>query len=125
MSKSVTPRQRQVLGFVAESLRARGGPPTLRELGEALGISSTNGVNDHLRFLAKKGCITREFGKSRALLVTQRGYAELAPVVVTASPQARAAELARTCVAYLEVADELGELPELVRRVAAALSRPT
>src|SRR5205823_12275201 len=45
----------------------RGYPPTLREIGEHMGIRSTNGVNDHLKALEKKGYLEREDLKSRAL----------------------------------------------------------
>lgn len=72
--KGLTLRQRQVLeaiqGFMA---RNRGVPPAIRELGEALGIRSTNGVNDHLKALEKKGYIDRGGwrGKSRILALAQ------------------------------------------------------
>jgi len=63
----LTDRQRQVLDFISASIRKRGYPPTLREIGSHFGIRSTNGVNDHLRALEKKGFLHREDLKSRAL----------------------------------------------------------
>jgi repressor LexA len=48
-------------------LDANGYPPTLREIGEHMGIRSTNGVNDHLKALERKGYLVREELKSRAL----------------------------------------------------------
>ena len=63
----LTDRQRQVLDFISDSIRKRGYPPTLREIGSHFGIRSTNGVNDHLRALEKKGFLHREDLKSRAL----------------------------------------------------------
>lgn len=63
----LTDRQRQVLEFITASINERGYPPTLREIGEKLGIRSTNGVNDHLKALEKKGYLAREDLKSRAL----------------------------------------------------------
>ena len=63
----LTDRQREVLDFLGESIRKRGYPPTLREIGSHFGIRSTNGVNDHLRALEKKGFLHREDLKSRAL----------------------------------------------------------
>lgn len=65
----LTDRQRQVLSFISESIRSRGYPPTLREIGERMGIRSTNGVNDHLKALEKKGYLQRQDLKSRALRV--------------------------------------------------------
>lgn len=63
----LTDRQKEVLAFIQESITGRGYPPTLREIGERMGIRSTNGVNDHLKALEKKGYLAREDLKSRAL----------------------------------------------------------
>jgi repressor LexA len=63
----LTDRQRQALDYITECLHARGYPPTLREIGEHMGIRSTNGVNDHLKALERKGYLVREELKSRAL----------------------------------------------------------
>ncbi len=63
----LTQRQQMVLDFIRESIVDRGYPPTLREIGARMGIRSTNGVNDHLRALERKGYLTREDMKSRAL----------------------------------------------------------
>jgi repressor LexA len=65
--QGLTKRQEQTLDFIRESIRGRGYPPTLREIGEHMGIRSTNGVNDHLRALERKGYLRREDMKSRAL----------------------------------------------------------
>jgi repressor LexA len=56
-----------VLDYIRQSIVDRGYPPTLREIGARMGIRSTNGVNDHLRALERKGYLTREDMKSRAL----------------------------------------------------------
>jgi repressor LexA len=63
----LTARQKLVLDFISRSIERRGYPPTLREIGEHMGIRSTNGVNDHLKALEKKGYLEREDLKSRAL----------------------------------------------------------
>ena len=65
--QGLTQRQHQVLEFIRQSITERGYPPTLREIGAHMGIRSTNGVNDHLRALERKGYLTREDMKSRAL----------------------------------------------------------
>src|SRR3954449_3544876 len=65
--QGLTDRQQQVLGYIRQSIHERGYPPTLREIGAHMGIRSTNGVNDHLRALERKGYLTREDMKSRAL----------------------------------------------------------
>lgn len=78
-SSGLTERQREVLDFISDSIRKRGYPPTLREIGSHFGIRSTNGVNDHLRALEKKGFLHREDLKSRALrpLMTEEDMVEV------------------------------------------------
>lgn len=68
--QGLTQRQQMVLDFIRQSIADRGYPPTLREIGARMGIRSTNGVNDHLRALERKGYLTREDMKSRALRPT-------------------------------------------------------
>ena len=68
--QGLTHRQQMVLDFIRESIADRGYPPTLREIGARMGIRSTNGVNDHLRALERKGYLKREDMKSRALRPT-------------------------------------------------------
>lgn len=65
--QKLTDRQRMVLEYIRASIEQHGYPPTLREIGNHLGIKSTNGVNDHLRALERKGFLTREDMKSRTL----------------------------------------------------------
>ena len=69
--QGLTKRQEQTLEFIRRSIEHRGYPPTLREIGEHMGIRSTNGVNDHLRALERKGYLTREDMKSRALKLVE------------------------------------------------------
>jgi repressor LexA len=67
---ALTDRQLEVLRFIARQIEGCGYPPTIREIGEALDIRSTNGVNDHLKALERKGFLTRDPVKSRALIPT-------------------------------------------------------
>ena len=66
----LTERQLEVLRFIGRQIDDAGYPPTIREIGEALDIRSTNGVNDHLKALERKGYLTRDPVKSRALIPT-------------------------------------------------------
>jgi repressor LexA len=63
----LTPRQRQVLEFIDTEQRERGYPPSVREIGEAVGLSSTSTVHAHLAALQDKGYITRDPTKPRAI----------------------------------------------------------
>lgn len=65
--KKLTERQSLVLDFIIKSIDSRGYPPTIREIGEHMSIRSTNGVNDHLKALERKGYLVRDQSKSRAL----------------------------------------------------------
>ena len=70
----LTDRQQQALDFIGHYIATRGFPPTLREIGGHMGIRSTNGVNDHLKALEKKGYLEREDLKSRALRPLDQDY---------------------------------------------------
>ena len=72
MADALTQRQRDILDFISASIVERGFPPTLREIGEHFSIRSTNGVNDHLKALEKKGYLQRDPAKSRALIPTSQ-----------------------------------------------------
>src|SRR5260370_15468901 len=78
--QGLTDRQQQVLHYIRQSITERGYPPTLREIGAHMGIRSTNGVNDHLRALERKGYLTREDMKSRALRPTPLGVGPLGTI---------------------------------------------
>jgi len=63
----LTARQRQVLEFVDAEVRRRGYPPSVREIGEAVGLSSSSTVHAHLAALQDKGYLTRDPTKPRAI----------------------------------------------------------
>jgi len=73
MSEPLTDRQEKILAFIKKSIQEQGYPPTIREIGEHFGIRSTNGVNDHLKALERKGYLLRGELKSRALSVIDGG----------------------------------------------------
>ena len=63
----LSPRQRQILAFIREFQRAHGYPPTVREIGQAVGISSTSVVDYNLKVLRKLGLLRRDAEVSRGL----------------------------------------------------------
>src|SRR5258708_30903256 len=73
MTEPLTERQEKILSFIKKSIVDQGYPPTIREIGEFFGIRSTNGVNDHLKALERKGYLLRGELKSRALSVIDGG----------------------------------------------------
>lgn len=120
--QGLTKRQEQTLDFIRRSIEQRGYPPTLREIGQYMGIRSTNGVNDHLRALERKGYLRREDMKSRALRLVEdledSGGANSPAGGDTALPGADAGEGANG--AGDEGETGLVEIP-IVGRVAAGL----
>jgi len=70
--EELTGRQREILQFIVKETEERGYPPTIREIGEEMDIRSTNGVNDHLKALERKGYVLRGEQQSRALVPTKR-----------------------------------------------------
>jgi len=73
MTEPLTERQEKILAFIKKAILEQGYPPTIREIGEHFGIRSTNGVNDHLKALERKGYLLRGELKSRALSVIEGG----------------------------------------------------
>src|SRR5437879_6806701 len=111
MAEQLTQRQRDILEFISASIVERGFPPTLREIGEHCGIRSTNGVNDHLKALEKKGHLRREDLKSRAMRpVLPDGSGELVPM--------RRVAHGTGDVQLVGAADDLAEIP-ILGKVAA------
>lgn len=65
----LTARQAEILRWIADFSATHQMPPSLREIGAAMHITSTNGVNDHLVALERKGYIRRGSMKSRTVIV--------------------------------------------------------
>jgi repressor LexA len=70
-AKPLTDRQRQVLEFIDTETRRRGYPPSVREIGEAVGLSSPSTVHAHLAALQDKGYLRRDPTKPRAIEVAR------------------------------------------------------
>lgn len=62
-------RQSQVLEFIRDTVAARGYPPSVREIGEAVGLSSPSSVHAHLNSLVESGTLRRDPAKPRAIVV--------------------------------------------------------
>lgn len=73
LAKRTENRQLEVLKFIHERVNAKGYPPTVREIGEAVQLSSTSTVHGHLSRLEKKGLIQRDPTKPRAIELTASG----------------------------------------------------
>jgi len=69
MSEAINPRQRQILDYLRDHSREHAYPPTVREIGLAVGLSSSSTVQNHLNTLETKGLIRRDPSKSRTVEV--------------------------------------------------------
>lgn len=65
----LTPRQRRILEFIQTTVESRGYPPSIREMGEAVGLASPSSVSHQLRALEAKGFLRRDPNRPRALEV--------------------------------------------------------
>ncbi len=87
--RSLTPRQRSILSYIKKELREKGYPPSVREMGEAVGLKSSSTVHSHLTKLEELGYIRRDPTKPRAIEVLDE-YAY--------QPAARTSEIYRNLV---------------------------
>ena len=75
--EGLTARQRKILDFISSATADRGYPPSMREIGEAVGLTSSGSVAYQLRILTEKGFINRDATRARALeIVTPTGVPE-------------------------------------------------
>lgn len=87
MSK-ISNRQTAILDFIKTEVREKGYPPSVREIGEAVGLASSSTVHGHLDRLEKKGFIRRDPTKPRAIeiLDSSDGEQSTFPVAITKVP---------------------------------------
>lgn len=68
MSDELTPRQQQILDYIREKIKKSGYPPSVREIGEAVGLKSSSTVHAHLVQLEEKGHLRKDPTKPRAII---------------------------------------------------------
>jgi repressor LexA len=78
----VTPRQQRILHFIRDAVRDRGYPPTVREIGEAVGLTSSSSVHAQLENLRRKGLLRKDPSKPRAIEVAGARPMEAAAATV-------------------------------------------
>ncbi len=65
--EKITPRQQRILDFIKQTVEDRGYPPTVREIGEAVGLTSSSSVHAQLANLQRRGLLRRDAAKPRAM----------------------------------------------------------
>jgi len=89
----LTWRQRKVLQVIRDSVQRRGYPPSMREIGEAVGLTSTSSVSYQLSTLQNKGYLRRDAGRPRTVEVRLPGHPAVRPEaggIVPCPPASRA-----------------------------------
>ena len=95
----LTERQNQVYEHVRAYFREHSKPPTLKEIGDALSIRSTNGVSKHLHALEQKGYIRRLPNEARGIVLTDSAAAPAASSTPTPSSSTTATRTAASSAA--------------------------
>lgn len=80
--RGLTARQRQILEVIANFTAQRGFPPTVREVGQLVGISSSSTAEQHIQALARKGYVTRAPRTPRSLRVIRQACGPEIPTVL-------------------------------------------
>jgi repressor LexA len=116
MAEQLTSRQRRILEVIRDAVTDRGYPPSIREIGEAVGLTSTSSVHSQLEALQRKGFIRRDPTKPRAIEVHFDDPVAAVPrPLPTYVPLMSAPVAAGTGTLPEDVVDELLPLPrELV-----------
>ena len=73
--------QQKIYAYIAECIRQQGYPPSVREIGEAVGLKSPSTVHFHLKHLEEAGVIEKGAGKGRAITLTSPPVEDRVPIV--------------------------------------------
>jgi len=83
MAEALTGKREQILDFIGKCIRERGYPPSVREIGDAVGLASSSTVHTHLAVLQREGFLQRDPTKPRAIKVR---YDPSSKVAMAAGP---------------------------------------
>ena len=82
----LTGRQQEIWDFLVDYVDAHGYPPTVREIGEAVGLASPSTVHAHLANLERAGLLRRDPTKPRALELVGRDRSQAPPATIARLP---------------------------------------
>ncbi len=113
MAEVLSGKRQAILDFIAERLRAQGYPPSVREIGEAVGLTSSATVHSHLAVLQREGFLVRDPTKPRAIQVRYDANSQLAMPAARVRHVPLVGEVAAgTGVLASENVEELLPMPE-------------
>ncbi|HHW99572.1 MAG TPA: transcriptional repressor LexA [Firmicutes bacterium] len=81
MKPNLTKRQEQIFNFIKQSVLEKGYPPSVREIGAAVGLNSSATVHSHLNSLENKGLIRRDPTKPRAIEILDDSFQSVVDAV--------------------------------------------
>ena len=110
----LTWRQRKVLQVIRESVQKRGYPPSMREIGEAVGLTSTSSVSYQLSTLQKKGYLHRDVGRPRTVEVRLPGHPAVRP-----EPSREREEEAPADIPGIDIPSQEAAMVPWIGRIAA------
>lgn len=110
MAKTLTQRQEDILAFLKEVITERKVPPTVREIGEAVGLRSPSSVQKQLNTLERRGFIVRDINSPRSIRLVEEE--ELTPAIPSRRIPLVGQIAAGNPILADELVDEYYELPE-------------
>ncbi len=95
---NLTPKQQEIYDFICDFTQEHGYPPSVREIGQAVGLKSPSTVHFHLKGLENAGVLTKAAGKTRAMTLTEESAPRRDKIPLVGNVAAGAPILAEECV---------------------------
>ena len=111
MEKELSHRQRQILDYILQHIEMHGYPPTVREIGEAVNLSSSSTVHAHLKNLEEAGIIKRDAVLTRAIKITAGNTTTHKPKKIVSLPVLGRVAAGRPSLATEDV-EEMFPIPQ-------------
>lgn len=96
--EALSKKQRQIYDYIAACIREQGYAPSVREIGEAVGLRSPSTVHFHLKRLEEAGAIVKGAGKGRAIALTEQAQPEEDRIPIVGNVAAGSPILAEECI---------------------------
>ncbi len=96
--KELTPKQQEIYEFICRFTQENGYPPSVREIGQAVGLKSPSTVHFHIKGLESAGALTKAAGKTRAMTVQEEDAPRRDKIPLVGNVAAGAPILAEECV---------------------------
>ncbi len=96
--KALTPKQQEIYDFIVQFSREKGYPPSVREIGQAVGLKSPSTVHFHIKGLEEAGVLTKAAGKTRAMTLTDEAGSQRDRIPLVGNVAAGSPILAEECV---------------------------